>query len=75
MASPFLVILVYYHGASIEKVEEIRKKKAEARSVFKEKLFLNKVEVELGKHFYLKNPQCLYPVLGIHLYAVNLHFR
>jgi predicted house-cleaning noncanonical NTP pyrophosphatase (MazG superfamily) len=32
------------HGASIEKVEEIRKKKAEKRGGFKEKIFLIEVE-------------------------------
>jgi predicted house-cleaning noncanonical NTP pyrophosphatase (MazG superfamily) len=32
------------HGASIEKVDEIRKKKAEKRGGFKEKIFLIEVE-------------------------------
>ena len=32
------------HGASFEKVEEIRKKKAEKRGGFKEKIFLIEVE-------------------------------
>jgi predicted house-cleaning noncanonical NTP pyrophosphatase (MazG superfamily) len=35
-----------YHGASIEKVEEIRKQKLEARGGFNEKIFLIKVEDE-----------------------------
>jgi predicted house-cleaning noncanonical NTP pyrophosphatase (MazG superfamily) len=34
------------HGASIEKVEEVRKKKAEKRGGFKEKIFLIEVEDE-----------------------------
>jgi predicted house-cleaning noncanonical NTP pyrophosphatase (MazG superfamily) len=38
--------LAEYHGASFEKVEEIRKKKAEKRGGFKEKIFLIEVEDE-----------------------------
>ncbi|MBG9451754.1 phosphoribosyl-ATP pyrophosphohydrolase [Cytobacillus firmus] len=34
------------HGASIEKVEEVRKQKAEKRGGFKEKIFLIEVEDE-----------------------------
>ena len=34
------------HGASIEKVEEVRQKKAEKRGGFKEKIFLIEVEDE-----------------------------
>ncbi|WHY59910.1 nucleoside triphosphate pyrophosphohydrolase [Cytobacillus firmus] len=38
--------LAEYHGASIEKVEEVRKQKAEKRGGFKEKIFLIEVEDE-----------------------------
>jgi predicted house-cleaning noncanonical NTP pyrophosphatase (MazG superfamily) len=38
--------LAEYHGASLEKVEEVRKKKAEKRGGFKEKIFLVEVEDE-----------------------------
>lgn len=38
--------LAEYHGASFEKLEEIRKKKAEKRGGFKEKIFLIEVEDE-----------------------------
>jgi predicted house-cleaning noncanonical NTP pyrophosphatase (MazG superfamily) len=38
--------LADYHGASIEKVEEIRKQKSEKRGGFKEKIFLIEVEDE-----------------------------
>lgn len=38
--------LAEYHGASFEKVEEIRKKKVEKRGGFKEKIFLIEVEDE-----------------------------
>ena len=38
--------LAEYHGASIEKVEEVRKQKAEKRGGFKEKVFLIEVEDE-----------------------------
>jgi predicted house-cleaning noncanonical NTP pyrophosphatase (MazG superfamily) len=38
--------LAEYHGASIEKVEEVRKVKAEKRGGFKEKIFLIEVEDE-----------------------------
>jgi predicted house-cleaning noncanonical NTP pyrophosphatase (MazG superfamily) len=38
--------LAEYHGASFEKVEEVRKKKAEKRGGFKEKIFLVEVEDE-----------------------------
>ncbi|WP_026575702.1 nucleoside triphosphate pyrophosphohydrolase [Bacillus sp. UNC438CL73TsuS30] len=38
--------LAEYHGASIEKVEEVRQKKAEKRGGFKEKIFLIEVEDE-----------------------------
>jgi predicted house-cleaning noncanonical NTP pyrophosphatase (MazG superfamily) len=34
------------HGASFEEVEEVRRKKAEKRGGFKEKIFLNEVEDE-----------------------------
>ncbi|EIJ78318.1 hypothetical protein PB1_12179 [Bacillus methanolicus PB1] len=35
-----------YHGSSFEKVEEVRKRKAEKRGGFKEKIFLIEVEDE-----------------------------
>lgn len=35
-----------YHGSSIEEVEEVRKRKAEKRGGFKEKIFLIEVEDE-----------------------------
>lgn len=38
--------LAEYHGSSIEKVEEARKKKAEKRGGFKEKIFLIEVQDE-----------------------------
>ncbi|MBY6054705.1 nucleoside triphosphate pyrophosphohydrolase [Cytobacillus firmus] len=38
--------LAEYHGSSIEKVEEVRKQKAEKRGGFKEKIFLIEVEDE-----------------------------
>jgi predicted house-cleaning noncanonical NTP pyrophosphatase (MazG superfamily) len=38
--------LAEYHGVSIEKVEEVRKQKAEKRGGFKEKIFLIEVENE-----------------------------
>lgn len=38
--------LAEYHGASIEKVEEVRKQKAAKRGGFKEKVFLIEVEDE-----------------------------
>ncbi|AGK53636.1 nucleoside triphosphate pyrophosphohydrolase [Bacillus sp. 1NLA3E] len=38
--------LAEYHGVSIERVEEARKKKAEKRGGFKEKIFLIEVEDE-----------------------------
>jgi predicted house-cleaning noncanonical NTP pyrophosphatase (MazG superfamily) len=38
--------LAEYHGASFEKVEEVRKQKAEKRGGFKEKIFLIEVEDE-----------------------------
>jgi predicted house-cleaning noncanonical NTP pyrophosphatase (MazG superfamily) len=38
--------LAEYHGASFEKVEEVRQKKAEKRGGFKEKIFLIEVEDE-----------------------------
>ena len=38
--------LAEYHGASIDKVEEVRKMKAEKRGGFKEKIFLIEVEDE-----------------------------
>lgn len=38
--------LAEYHGASMEKVEEVRKQKAEKRGGFKEKIFLIEVEDE-----------------------------
>lgn len=38
--------LAEYHGASFEKVEEVRKRKAEKRGGFKEKIFLIEVEDE-----------------------------
>jgi predicted house-cleaning noncanonical NTP pyrophosphatase (MazG superfamily) len=38
--------LAVVHGASIEKVEEVRKMKAEKRGGFKEKIFLIEVEDE-----------------------------
>ncbi|MCH1624441.1 nucleoside triphosphate pyrophosphohydrolase [Fredinandcohnia quinoae] len=39
-----LHVLAECHGASIEKVEEIRKKKAKERGGFKERVFLIEVE-------------------------------
>lgn len=36
--------LAEYHGANIEKVEDVRKKKAEKRGGFQEKVFLIEVE-------------------------------
>lgn len=38
--------LAEYHGSSIEKVEEVRKNKAEKRGGFKEKIFLIEVQDE-----------------------------
>jgi predicted house-cleaning noncanonical NTP pyrophosphatase (MazG superfamily) len=38
--------LAEYHGASFEKVEEVRKRKAEKRGGFREKIFLIEVEDE-----------------------------
>ncbi|MFE8696127.1 phosphoribosyl-ATP pyrophosphohydrolase [Cytobacillus sp. FJAT-53684] len=38
--------LAEYHGASIEKVEEVRQEKARKRGGFKEKIFLIEVEDE-----------------------------
>lgn len=38
--------LAEFHGASFEKVEEVRKRKAEKRGGFKEKIFLIEVEDE-----------------------------
>ncbi|MDE3839048.1 phosphoribosyl-ATP pyrophosphohydrolase [Bacillus methanolicus] len=38
--------LAEYHGATFEKVEEVRKRKAEKRGGFKEKIFLIEVEDE-----------------------------
>lgn len=38
--------LAEFHGASIEKVEEVRKRKAEKRGGFKERIFLIEVEDE-----------------------------
>lgn len=38
--------LAEYHGSSIEKVEAVRKKKAEKRGGFKEKIYLIEVEDE-----------------------------
>lgn len=38
--------LAEYHDSSIEEVEEVRKKKAEKRGGFKEKIFLIEVEDE-----------------------------
>ena len=41
-----ILALAKYHGASFEKVEEIRRKKAEKRGGFNEKIFLIEVEDE-----------------------------
>jgi predicted house-cleaning noncanonical NTP pyrophosphatase (MazG superfamily) len=38
--------LAEYHGSSIEKLEEVRKEKAEKRGGFKEKIFLIEVQDE-----------------------------